>query len=306
MLWKGNLDMSKTWLILDVSYMAHRAFHTMGVLSHKDVKTGVVYGFLRSVQELKDRFGTDRVVFCFDSISSKRKEIYPEYKKRRHTKELTPLEIAARNEMRRQVKLLRTEYLPKIGYKNVLMVDGFESDDLMAATVLRILKTFENDEAVIVTADRDLWQCIGPRVVCYNPDTQKQMNCREFMKNHNGLDPSLYWKILALSGCKTDEVKGIPTIGKVTALQFLSGTLKDTSKKYAAIQSPEGLEIRKRNKKLVRLPWPETPMPVLHEDHLSKEGWHSVCDALGLKSIRDRSLYSTRELRRNRSNLGLK
>ena len=291
--------MSKTWLIIDVSYMSYRAFHTMGALSSGDMKTGVIYGFLRSVLELKDLFGTEHIAFCFDSIDSKRKELYPDYKNKRHTKEMTMEEKVARNAMREQVKQLRLTYLPTIGFKNIFREEGYESDDIMASIVKHLP---EEDDAVIVTADRDLWQCMTPRVSFFNPDTQKRATYRSFMEAHNGLPPSDYWKILALAGCATDEVKGIPSIGKKSALQFLSGTLKETSKKYAAIVSRDGADIYRRNRALVKLPFALTPVYELQEDTLSRKGWDKVCNDLGMKSIKDRGPFSTREQRRQRGN----
>lgn len=286
-----------TWLVIDAHYLCHRAFYTMGELSFGEIKTGVIYGFLRTISDLKDSFGTDKVVFCFDSKGSKRKELFKPYKERRHTKELTPEEQKAVAEFRKQISKLRDQYLPAIGYRNVFHVDGLESDDLIASVVRNSIG--ENDDAVIISADRDLWQLLDERVIMHNPDKRQTVTAASFSKEH-GIPPAWWGRVLSLAGCKTDEVPGIPGIGKKTALSYLKGALKPTSKKYADIKSDAGRKVVKRNKRLVILPFDGTPEFSLQKDALSMEGWQAVCAELGLKSIRDRGPFSTREQRKQR------
>jgi len=67
-------------IILDCNYLCHRAKHIFGDLTYDGNATGVIYGFLKSLSAFQDLFNTSNFVFCFDSRTSKRKEIYPNIK----------------------------------------------------------------------------------------------------------------------------------------------------------------------------------------------------------------------------------
>lgn len=283
----------KTYLILDVHYLAHRAFYTMGTLSHGDVKTGVIYGFLKEIIALKEAFGSDDVVFCFDSKNSKRKDLFPDYKKKRHSKDRTAEELKALAEFRQQIVMLRKEYLATIGYRNVFWKDGYESDDIIASVSAAIP---DDDEGIIITADKDLYQLIRPNVIFHNPDKRRTVTLQSFVATY-GIQPKQWARVLALAGCKTDEVPGIAGIGTKTAISYILGTLKPTSKKYAAIKSEEGLKTMRRNKPLVLLPFEGVGTFELQKDAVTKEGWRTVTEALGMKSLRDQSPLAARRER---------
>ena len=81
--------MSEKNLILDSPYLCHRAKYMTGALSFGENATGVIYGFLKSLSGFQSLFNTSNFVFCWDSNTSKRREIYPEYKANRKDKEYT-------------------------------------------------------------------------------------------------------------------------------------------------------------------------------------------------------------------------
>ena len=96
--------MSEKYLLLDCNYLCHRAKHSTGDLSYGGDATGVIYGFLKSLSGFQDFFNTSNFVFCWDSNTSKRKEIYPEYKANRENKEYTDEEIVFDMAFRWQMK----------------------------------------------------------------------------------------------------------------------------------------------------------------------------------------------------------
>ncbi|MBU1079257.1 MAG: hypothetical protein KKB59_02090, partial [Spirochaetes bacterium] len=66
----------RPWLLLDVSALAYRALFSIGGdLSHRGVKTGVVFGVFRAVLELMELHDTHRTVWCFDRGCGKRLEL---------------------------------------------------------------------------------------------------------------------------------------------------------------------------------------------------------------------------------------
>jgi len=276
--------MNRRYLILDCNYLAHRAKHVFGDLSYEGSMTGVIYGFLKDLLILSERFNTQRFIFCWDSKSSKREKIYPLYKANRKAIEYTKEETAFNNEFRKQILLLRTRYLPTIGFRNIFYQEGYESDDIIAAIAKGIIPKLE--EAVIITADGDLFQCIRSNVWMYNPATRTETKLKDFRKT-TGLRPKDWAKVKAIAGCATDNVKGIVGIGPLSAIAYLSKELKHSSKKYQSIKAG-WKDIVLRNRVLVELPFKGTKTPKLVQDNISQKGWNIVTKKLGMKSIRFR------------------
>lgn len=288
--------MSKTYLILDCNFLCHRAKHSMGGLSRGDgcvtglVADGIspsviIYLFFKTVHSLQEQFQADQLIFCWDSKTSKRKEIYPEYKAQRANKykDMDEDEIALEKEFRLQMKILRKTYLKEIGYKNVFCQKGYEGDDIIASVCQNSIKG--KDEAIIITSDKDMYQLIRYNITFYN--MKKKITLQSFKKEY-GISPDQWSIVKAAAGCTTDNVKGIKGVGELTAIKSIKRTLKETSKVYKRMVSDEGRKIFMRNDKLVTLPFKGTKTFKLKKDVLSDKGWKDVCKKLGMKSIKDK------------------
>jgi 5'-3' exonuclease len=173
----------------------------------------------------------------------------------------------------------------------VFVQHGYESDDIIAEISLHSIRN--GDEAVIISADKDLYQCIESNVSFYNPQTGKILTIQGFKKQY-GIDSMLWGMVKAIAGCTTDNVKGIKGVGEKRAIDFLLSRLNPNSKAYKAITSPEGNEISDFNQELVVLPMKGTQQFKLKRDNLSEQGWKEVTKLLGMKSIRDRMPFGRR------------
>ncbi len=267
----------KTWLIIDSNYLCYRAFYSMGDLSHEGVKTSVVFGFLREVVQLMERFETDYVVFCFDHGKSLRCVSHPDYKSKRKPKDPEKREVI--REVRKQINTLRKTYLPEIGFKNVFSQRGYEADDIIGSLTENLAK---HREAIIVSSDEDFYQLLGPRVLIYNPGKKRPMTVKSFREEF-GINPDRWVDVKAMAGCSTDDIDGIEGIGEKTAAKFLRGDLDSKSKAHEKIV--KGNSIWRRNVDLVRLPWPGVRPFKLKRDRISKEGWSAVMSSLGINSL---------------------
>jgi len=276
--------MKKLWLILDCDYLLHRALYVFGDLSHEGNPTGAIYGFLKNIISLCNKFGTPHVAFCFDSPRSKRKEIYPPYKENRvkKEKEVTKEMIYLQNSYKEQKHILRTKYLPMIGFKNIFYQSGYESDDLIAM-VKKAINFKNEDEAIIVSSDRDLYQLISRRVSWYNPQKKEIVNKAKFIKMFN-IYPSQWGTVKAIAGCSGDNVKGVFGVGEKTAIAYLRDELPKRSKKFQCIRSEWGETVLK-NVTLVKLPLRGCNPVKLKKDKLTQEGWDEVTMMLGMKRI---------------------
>jgi len=277
--------MSKKYLLLDCNYLCHCAKHTTGGLSYGGDATGVIYGFLKSLSGFQDLFHTSNFVFCWDSNTSKRKEIYPEYKTQRECRECTDEEIEFDKAFRRQMKKLRTTYLPTIGFRNIFVQRGYESDDIIAS-ISRCISMKDDLEGIIISSDKDLYQCISHNVSFYSPRSGKILTLQGFKKQY-GISPNEWAMMKAIAGCPTDNVKGVKGVGEKTAIKYLQGRLKE-GQKYFDITCTNGIEIFKRNIQLVELPMKGVQGFILKSDKLSVQGWKQIVEMLGMKSIKDR------------------
>lgn len=274
----------KTWLFLDTNYLAHRAYHALGELTHHDVPTAVVFGVLKDVVNLQERFNTPNVAFCFDrGPVYHRERVCPTYKasrKKRHADASEEEKLASR-EFYRQVDRLRTLYLPRAGFRNIFSFEGFEGDDIIASLCHHTLQ--ENDEeAVVVGSDGDLLQLVRHNVTIYSPQKQKVATLQSFYKDWH-LEPIRWADIKAIAGCTSDDVPGIRGVGEISAAKYLRGELAEGSKYRRLIEENRG--VWERNLEVVRLPFAGTPRFELLPDEVTPERWAFVCGKLGLTTL---------------------
>ena len=278
---------SKKWLVLDCNYLCHRAKYTTGNLSFEGNATGIIFGFLKEVVYFQEKFNTPHIIFCWDSVTSKRKEIFPKYKISRSTKfkEMTREEIRFEKDFRKQMKNLRKKYLPAIGFSNVFIQKGFESDDVIASICKQFIYT--NDEAIIISADKDLFQLISYNTSIYNPQKNEHLTLQKFTSKY-GIKPRQWIMVKAFAGCSSDEIPGLKGVGEKTVIKYIKGKLKSKTKACKLIQSEEGRMVLQKNKPLVKLPFKGTDIFKLRKDKLSEQGWMNVTEKLGMKTIKEK------------------
>jgi len=240
------------WVLIDLSYLAHRARYAMSDLEYEDIPTGVMYGFFEQLLATckNPPVCSNKILIFTDSKKSYRQRAFPDYKKKRKENR-TPEEQEQIRIMYQQVNKLRDKILPKLGipvYKQV----GLESDDLIAdaANIL----TERKEEAVIITADGDLYQCISPYVKWYDPGRELLMDENAFQEKY-GIHPDQWGQVKSLAGCSSDGVPGLPGIGEKTALKYITGETVTPKRKETIDNSQEEI---KKWEKLVILPHHKT------------------------------------------------
>ena len=272
----------KPWVLIDLSYLAHRARYATKDLQWEDFCTGVLFGFWEQLRAICSdwRVRSNRVLLCFDSRQSYRRLSYPQYKAHRR-EDLTAEERAQIQVMHDQVNLLRSEILPAVGFQ-ICRQTGCESDDVMAQIASQI-ESSPDQTAIMITADGDLWQCITPRVSWYDPARERLFDPSSFCAA-KGISPTHWGMVKAIAGCDGDGVEGIRGVGWKTAVRYLNKELPPHHKTYASIISPEGKAVIERNKTLVVLPHPKTQPVELREPDYSTEAFFSFCERYGFRT----------------------
>jgi DNA polymerase-1 len=263
-------------LLIDANNLASQCYYAMGKsMTHGDIATGVVYGFLRDIATLLTLHNTKQIAFCFDHGKPKRARLYPAYKANRKPESIEDKEH--RSERNRQINLLRNEYLPAIGFKNVFWQEGYEADDLIASIVRSNARL---TDIAILSSDKDLYQLLSPRVFMWNRG--KKTTLQSFYQEW-GIKPDRWAEVKAMAGCTSDNIEGIDGVGEKTAIKFLKGELKAGSKAWKEINARQGLILK--NLQLTTLPFPNTLEPVIQKDSVTRETWNTFVSSLNMKTL---------------------
>lgn len=259
-------------VLLDANNLAYIAYYSLGELSEGEVRTGTVFGFLNIVNQIASRFGTS-LIFCFDSKKNLRKKADKEYKANRH-KDMTPEDAVELRAMQDQITQLRKEVLPQMGFRNIRVKSGYEADDIIAY----FAKKYTSENITIVSTDKDLYQLLTKNVSVYNPKTKKMYTRNNFVDNY-GIKPNKWALVKAIGGDSSDNIKGIWKVGEKTAIKYVTGQLKTTSKAYENIKL--NWSVVKKNLSLTSLPYKEVDFGFRHrKNKLTREKFIKVFDRL--------------------------
>jgi DNA polymerase I len=243
-------------LIIDINHLAHRCWATNPTLCNsKGEPTGAIYGSIKSVQTLSEKFKPNQIIGVKDSGSPFRKVLYPSYKGHRTDEFRTPTEIESNKCFNNQLESL--EIVLEAAGIPVLSVYELEADDL-AAVVSNGIPFM--GPTIIVSGDRDFLQLVQRNVALFSPMINKliihngpefetdeewhysiEVGPRTFTKFQEKLPRGIAqerWLLYrALVGDSSDNLPGVHGIGPVAALkiveQFCSlNVLKDAGEEY--------------------------------------------------------------------------
>lgn len=266
-------------MIIDANALGHVVKHSTKELSWRGDKTGVIFGFIQKLFKIQSEVMADQVVFCWDAnkLELFRKDIFPDYKKQ--DKEPSELDKELDKIARPQFIVLRQQVLPKMGFNNNFIENGLEADDIIA----QLVNQYPDRDFVIVSRDNDLHQLLDQgRVVLFDPVKMGYFS-ESLLRNKWGVGPEDWAFVKAIAGCPGDGVPGVPGVKEKTAIKFLKGELKNTTKAYKEICSREDECVF--NLRLVKLPYESTPCFELWEDNTSQDGFHEICTKYGLNSF---------------------
>ena len=199
----------QTVVLIDSHSLIYQIFHAIAPMSSPSgVPVAAVFGFLRDVADLRDRWQAAFVWCAFDlSEVTFRNELYPEYKAHRD-----PMP----DELRGQIPLIR-ETLQLLGV-GVVDAVGFEADDVLATMAAQVEQA--GGRAILVTSDKDCRQLITDNVLMYNIRKQEVFDAAK-LREVWGIRPDQVVDFQAMVGDAVDNVPGIPLIGPKIAQQLL-------------------------------------------------------------------------------------
>jgi len=240
--------------LLDGTALAYRAYfaflRTANLTDTKGRPTGAIYGFVMTLLKLMKDEKPDHVGVCFDPDGPTfRHERYAEYKA---TRERMEPDLVEQIETMRAI--VRGFDIP------VLEVPGFEADDVLATIAKRAAA--RGIDTFIVTGDKDLCQCVGPRVRIYNilkPGQDTVILDEAGVLGSWGVPPKHVVDVLALMGDSSDNVPGVPGVGEKTAVKLVQehGSVREILEKAArdetTVKPPKLREKLLANRELAEL-----------------------------------------------------
>lgn len=211
----------KNIVLIDANNLAMRILASSpsydSVMKSPHQKNLIVGSFLlkllKVINNVETKVKVNNILLIWDSIDSKRKLLYSEYKGNRYTK--TNAEFEDKLNCKSLISLLKNS-LKNLGKFAVIDQIGYEADDLIAY----IVKNGEYDNNyVIVSNDSDFYQLLGKRVMIMKHDKSFYTSI-DFIKEFDTI-PDKYVYIKALAGDSSDNIKGVKGIGIKKAIKLI-------------------------------------------------------------------------------------
>ena len=243
---KSMLEERPMLMLLDGHALVHRAWH--GIREPLTVrKTGEevkgVYGFVNTLLRALHEFRPSHCAIAFDvSAPTFRHKGFKEYKAHRPP---TPPDLKA--------QFVRVREFMDAFRIPIYEVEGFEADDVIGT----LCKHAEESEVevLILTGDTDTLQLVTPLtrvLLTYSAQKRKIYDVQGVRERYGGLGPEFVAEIKALEGDTSDNIPGVPSIGKKTAVQLLAefGSIESIYKRIDEVKPPRRQQVLRDNREV--------------------------------------------------------
>ncbi len=244
-------DQRPTLFLIDGYALIYRAFFAMisrPLTTSGGENTSAPYGLARFLVRLLEEHEPEYVGMVFDAGDSFRTEVHPEYKA---TREKMPEELEA--------SIPRCRALVEAFRVPVLEVAGWEADDVIGSLAAQASE--RGVRTVIVSGDKDFYQLIDENTFLLNPGrggpaaVEEEWVTPENAADRLGVAPHQVTDYLALLGDSSDNVPGVPGIGKKTANALLAefGSLDEIISRVADVGITRARKSLRENAERARL-----------------------------------------------------
>ncbi|MEX1212494.1 MAG: DNA polymerase I [Balneolaceae bacterium] len=215
--------MKKKLYLLDgmaLAYRAHFAFIRSQLKNSEGIPTGPILGFANTLVHLLDEEKPDYMAVVWDTHEPTfRHKMDPEYKVNRPPQP---------DELRTGIPLIK-EMVTNFGIPN-LEQHGYEADDIIGTLAMQAEQS--EVETYLVTPDKDFMQLVREDIFMIKPDNQNggfNLIDREGVYDYFGVYPEKVIDVLAIIGDTSDNIPGVPGVGKKGAPKLIQ--------KYGSLES---------------------------------------------------------------------
>lgn len=234
--------MSKKLLFLldgmALAYRAHFAFVNSRLKNSEGIPTGPVLGFANTLVRMLDEEKPTHIAVAWDTHAPTfRHEADETYKAQRPPQP---------DELKVGIPLIK-EMVEKWGIKNIEQ-DGYEADDIIGTIAAGA--NADDVDVLLVTPDKDFMQLVHDHVKMMKPDNKDggfNIIDREGVLEYFGVYPEQVIDVLAIIGDTSDNIPGVPGIGKKGAPNLINkfGSLEEAiaqADTISAKRQREGLQ----------------------------------------------------------------
>lgn len=195
-----------------LAYRAHFAMLRSNLKNSEGIATGPIFGFANTLVKLIETDQPTHLAVVWDTHAPTfRHEMDPEYKANRPPQ---PEELTV------AIPLIK-EMIAAFNISN-LESDGYEADDIIGT----LAKQAEASDAdvFLVTPDKDFMQLVDDHIKMLKPLNNGDgfdVIDRDGVVNYFGVQPEMVIDVLALIGDTSDNVPGVPGIGKKGAPELI-------------------------------------------------------------------------------------
>src|ERR687895_1929529 len=208
----------QTLFLIDGSSQMYRAYHAFrgrGLSNQEGHTTHAVYVFVTMLRKLIQDHRPAYIGASFDLAGPTfRDAIVTDYKANR---------AAMPDDLQEQINWVH-EACEAMGVP-IVTAPGYEADDVIGTIALRA--SGEGFEVAIVSIDKDFFQLVHDGVRVYDPREDGAWFDAQGVIEKFGVKPSQVVDVLALVGDTSDNVAGVPGVGKKGAVDLVTqfGTL---------------------------------------------------------------------------------
>ena len=205
--------MTERLFVLDAPGYLYRAYHAMPYLStSKGVPCHAVFGMSTMLWKLLREESPEYFAAAWDPPGPTfREERFAAYKETRP---------AMPDDLRAQIPYIKALF--EALRVPLLEVAGFEADDVLGTLVDRVRDL--PVDVVLVTADKDMLQLVGPRVQVLTTTGRagdRLVLDEAAVRDKWGVSPAQIPDLLALMGDSIDNIPGVPGVGEKTAVKLI-------------------------------------------------------------------------------------
>ena len=201
----------ETILIVDALNLFTRHFIAHPALSENGDHVGGIVGFLYAIADLSEKCHPKSLIVVWEGGgSSKRRSIFPEYKRKRKPQKLNRFydEIPDTVENRNHQISALVSIMNSMPILQMYIPDC-EADDVIGYLCRYLLK---DRKKVIISSDRDFYQLLDNKTVIYSPTWKKFVNSIEVKEKFN-ISPENFCMAKSICGDPSDNIPGVKGVG---------------------------------------------------------------------------------------------
>lgn len=184
------------------------------MINKEGIELSAIYGFFNTILKLINSIKPSHIGVAFDTKGPTfRNDLYIEYKANRSE---------APDELKLQLDLI-SKKLPNTNISSFSQ-ELYEADDILG-TLSNKLSSDNSNEIYIFSGDSDLHQLVKKNVFVITTTRTgeiKIFNEQEIQNTYLGLSPNQIIDFKSLTGDTSDNIPGIPGVGKKTAIKLLN------------------------------------------------------------------------------------